>query len=32
VQVRLTNYVDAIHGDISVPGAVPAARQALGWR
>jgi acetyl esterase len=30
VPVRLTNYVDAVHGYISVPGVVPAARQALG--
>jgi acetyl esterase len=30
VDVRLTNYVDAVHGYISVPGVVPAARQALG--
>ena len=29
VPVRLTNYVDAVHGYISVPGVVPAARQAL---
>jgi acetyl esterase len=29
VQVRLTNYVDAVHGYISIPGVVPAARQAL---
>jgi acetyl esterase len=29
VEVRLTNYVDAVHGFISVPGAVPASRQAL---
>jgi acetyl esterase len=29
VDVRLTNYVDAVHGYISVPGVVPAARQAL---
>lgn len=28
VDVRLTNYVDAVHGFISLPGAVPAARQA----
>ncbi len=28
VEVRLTNYVDAVHGYISVPGVVPAARQA----
>ena len=27
---RVTNYVDAVHGFISVPGAVPASRQALG--
>ena len=30
VEVRLTNYVDAVHGYISMPGVVPAARQALG--
>jgi acetyl esterase len=29
VPVRLTNYVDAVHGYISLPGLVPAARQAL---
>ncbi|TAM93251.1 MAG: alpha/beta hydrolase [Jatrophihabitans sp.] len=29
VSVRLTNYVDAVHGYISMPGVVPAARQAL---
>ena len=29
VDVRLTNYVDAVHGYVSIPGAVPAARQAL---
>ena len=29
VPVRLTNYVDAVHGYISTPGVVPAARQAL---
>jgi acetyl esterase len=29
VDVRLTNYVDAVHGYISLPGVVPAARQAL---
>lgn len=29
VAVRLTNYVDAVHGYISIPGLVPAARQAL---
>jgi acetyl esterase len=29
VDVRLTNYVDAVHGFIALPGAVPAARQAL---
>jgi acetyl esterase len=29
VDVRLTNYVDAVHGYISVPSVVPAARQAL---
>jgi acetyl esterase/lipase len=30
IPVRLTNYIDAVHGYISVPGVVPAARQALG--
>jgi acetyl esterase len=30
VPVRLTDYVDAVHGYISIPGVVPAARQALG--
>ncbi len=30
VPVRLTNYVDAVHGYISLPNVVPAARQALG--
>lgn len=29
VPVRYTNYVDAVHGYISLPGLVPAARQAL---
>ena len=29
VQVRLTNYVDAVHGFASLPGVVPCARQAL---
>jgi acetyl esterase len=29
VDARLTNYVDAVHGFISVPGAVPISRQAL---
>jgi acetyl esterase len=29
-EVRLTNYVDAVHGYVSLPGVVPAARQALG--
>jgi acetyl esterase len=29
VDVRLTNYVDAVHGYISLPGIMPAARQAL---
>jgi acetyl esterase len=29
VAVRLTNYVDAVHGYISLPGVVPAAGQAL---
>ena len=29
VEVRLTNYVDAVHGYVSIPGVVPAARQAL---
>lgn len=28
VPVRLTNYVDAVHGYISLPGVVPLARQA----
>jgi len=28
-EVRLTNYVDAVHGYVSLPGLVPAARQAL---
>jgi hypothetical protein len=27
--VRLTNYIDAVHGYISIPGIVPAAAQAL---
>jgi acetyl esterase len=30
VPVRLTDYVDAVHGYISISGVVPAARQALG--
>jgi acetyl esterase len=30
VAVRLSNYVDAVHGYISIPGIVPASRQALG--
>jgi acetyl esterase len=30
IDVRLTNYFDAVHGYISIPGLVPAARQALG--
>jgi acetyl esterase len=30
VEVRLTNYVDGVHGYLSLPGIVPAARQALG--
>jgi acetyl esterase len=30
VEARLTNYVDAVHGYLSLPGLVPAARQALG--
>ena len=30
VQVRYTNYVDAVHGYISMPRVVPVARQALG--
>ena len=30
VTVRYTNYVDAVHGYISVPGVMPAVRQALG--
>lgn len=29
VPVRITNYVDAFHGFISMPGLVPAAHQAL---
>jgi acetyl esterase len=29
VPVRLTNYVDAVHGYLSLPGLVPVARQAL---
>jgi len=29
VPVRYTNYVDAVHGYISLPALVPAARQAL---
>ncbi|HZC71141.1 MAG TPA: alpha/beta hydrolase [Jatrophihabitans sp.] len=29
VPVRLTNYVDAVHGYASLPGIVPVARQAL---
>lgn len=29
VPVRLTNYVDAVHGFASLPGVVPCARQAL---
>jgi acetyl esterase len=29
VPVRFTNYVDAVHGYISVPNLVPSARQAL---
>jgi acetyl esterase len=29
VPVRYTNYVDAVHGYISLPAVVPAARQAL---
>ena len=29
VPVRLTNYVGAVHGYISLPGVVPAAHQAL---
>jgi acetyl esterase len=29
VEVRLTNYVDAVHGYVSLPGLVPAAKQAL---
>jgi acetyl esterase/lipase len=29
IPVRLTNYVDAVHGYVSIPGVVPAARQAL---
>ena len=30
VEVRYTNYVDAVHGYISLPRVVPAARQAIG--
>ncbi|WP_375504323.1 alpha/beta hydrolase [uncultured Jatrophihabitans sp.] len=30
VAVRYTNYVNAVHGYISLPGVVPAAKQALG--
>jgi acetyl esterase len=30
VEVRLTNYLDAVHGYLSLPGLVPVARQALG--
>jgi acetyl esterase len=29
VEVRFTNYVDAVHGYASLPGLVPQARQAL---
>jgi len=29
VPVRLTNYVDGVHGYVSIPGVVPCARQAL---
>jgi acetyl esterase len=29
VDVRLTNYADAVHGYASIPGLVPQARQAL---
>jgi acetyl esterase/lipase len=29
VSARVRNYVDAVHGYISVPGVVPASRQAL---
>lgn len=29
VAVHLTNYVDGVHGYISIPGVVPCARQAL---
>jgi acetyl esterase len=29
VPAQVTNYVDAVHGYISIPGIVPAARQAL---
>ena len=28
-EVRLTNYVDGVHGYITLPGVVPCARQAL---
>jgi acetyl esterase len=30
VEVRLTNYVDAVHGYASLPGLMPTARQAAG--
>jgi acetyl esterase len=30
VEARLTNYVEAVHGYLSLPGLVPAAKQALG--
>jgi acetyl esterase len=29
VEVRLTNYVDAVHGYASLPGLIPVAHQAL---
>ena len=29
VPVRLTNYVEGVHGFISIPGVQPCARQAL---
>jgi acetyl esterase len=29
VEVRLTNYLDAVHGYLSLPGLVPQAREAL---
>jgi acetyl esterase len=29
VEVRLTNYIDAVHGYVAIPGIVASARQAL---